>query len=677
MAEATLTSRRVIKQGMLLKRCRWCWRPRFIEITSDPPDVSGPQYTFYLLIYEQSHRAVKNKIRIEDIVTIRSGKQNRFHIYLNNGMFLFFRAESTDSKSAWMAELKMALGKGNLFHVQVNTPSNNFVLDHALLYCVGVNLPSHQFGQLDRVLVVASPINDVNFHAWNLNRVVCFIVLEAGIQMELCGECMGHRKNTVTFLLSPEFLGDCMNFLLKEIRVADEPVHVIPNGPLMYKVPHKCIKLNRHPSLSSNTSPYYITLAERVIMDNGRSDIGIGTDPRSRLYSNLSQSSTSSTSPIIPPRDIPREDVDIKEPEPYLQYQSRTNFNARGTTEHDQSCFETPYHISHRIYITDSGITREPHILGSGSGEFRHRTRSPHAPPRFDSPLYADTNKTFYTSEAPIPPPRPPRPDFIGRRAPVLPPRGIRLSTYLKATNTVSGSCIQSSRDEDNLSCTIGELGNDSNQKNEFVDPNNPPPIPVKTEKSFLLTSDSISPTNRSPTPSLCTDDITNADFECITKLKFTKYSNRPPPIPPRSKRPVPVPQKPVPTPQKSVPIPSSSVHGVQNDECQNSEVSENLEKTSSICSIPNQCIEQLTTIAFNSKYPEEDGALYTYNPMYEMTKIVQSSNCGNNSPVLQKRWSSLSRMRSQSLSSSSLSSNGHRKCTSDISLTNGISDEN
>ena len=259
---------------------------------------------------------------------------------------------------------------------------------------MGVNLPSHQFGQLDRVLVIASPINDVNFHAWNLNRVICFIVLEAGIQMELCRECMGHRKNTVTFLLSPEFLGDCMNFLLKEIRIADEPVHVIPNGPLVYKVPHDCNKVNR-------------------------------------------------------------------------------------------------------------------------------RTRSPHAPPRFDSPLYADTNKTFNTTEAPIPPPRPPRPDFIGRRAPVLPPRGIRLSTYLKATSTVSGSCIQSSRDEDNLSCTIGELGNDPNQRNGFVDPNNPPPIPVKTKKSFVLSSDSTPPTNRSPSPSLCTDDITNADFECITKLKF------------------------------------------------------------------------------------------------------------------------------------------------------------
>ena len=532
---------------------------------------------------------------------------------------------------------------------------------------MGVNLPSHQFGQLDRVLVVASPVNDVNFHAWNLNRVICFIVLEAGIQMELCGECMGHRKNTVTFLLSPEFLRDCMDFLLKEIRIADEPVHVIPNGPLVYKVPHDCIKVNRRSSLSSNTSqPYYITLAERVIMDNGRSDIGIGTDPRSRLYSNLSQLSTSSNSPIIPPRDIPRENV---EPEPYLQYQSRTNFNARGTTEHDQSCFETPYHISHRIYITDSGITREPHILGSGSGEFRHRTRSPHAPPRFDSPLYTDTNKTFYTTEAPIPPPRPPRPDFIGRRAPVLPPRGIQLSTYLKATSTVSGSCIQSSRDEDNLSCTIGELGNDLNQRNGFVDP---PPIPVKTKESFVLSSDSIPPTNRSPSPSLCTDDITNADFECITKLKFTSYSNRPPPIPPRNKRPVPAPQKPVPIP--------SSVHGVQNDDCQSSEVPENLEKTSGMCSIPNQCIEQLTTVAFNSKYPKEDGkieTLYTYNPMYEMTKVVQSSNCGNNSPILQKRWSSLSRMRSQSLSSSSLSSSGHRKCTSDISLTNGVSDEN
>ena len=74
----------------------------------------GPQYTFFLLIYDQSHRTVKRRIRVEDIVTIRAGKNCSFQVYLNSGMFLLFRSDSVESQSAWMAELKMALGRGKV-----------------------------------------------------------------------------------------------------------------------------------------------------------------------------------------------------------------------------------------------------------------------------------------------------------------------------------------------------------------------------------------------------------------------------------------------------------------------------------------------------------------------------------------------------------------------------------
>ena len=61
---------------------------------------------------------------------------------------------------------------GSIFHVRVHTPQRG--LEHALLYSIGVNLPAHRVGQLDRILVLASPINDINIHAWDLNRVKLF-----------------------------------------------------------------------------------------------------------------------------------------------------------------------------------------------------------------------------------------------------------------------------------------------------------------------------------------------------------------------------------------------------------------------------------------------------------------------------------------------------------------------
>ena len=49
----------------------------------------------------------------------------------------------------------------------------------------------------------------------------------------------------------------------------------------------------------------------------------------------------------------------------------------------DKSFFTTPYQISHRIYITDSGqVKHEPQVLGSGGGEVRRKRKPPPLPPR-------------------------------------------------------------------------------------------------------------------------------------------------------------------------------------------------------------------------------------------------------------------------------------------------------
>ena len=78
---------------------------------------TGPQPTYLLHIYDQSRQTIKDRILVEDIVTLRSGKNVSFHIYLNSGKFLLFKAESLDSQSSWMAEIKMALGKGMILSI--------------------------------------------------------------------------------------------------------------------------------------------------------------------------------------------------------------------------------------------------------------------------------------------------------------------------------------------------------------------------------------------------------------------------------------------------------------------------------------------------------------------------------------------------------------------------------
>ncbi len=74
--------------------------------------ITGPRYSFFLLMYDQSHKTIKKRVRVKDIVTIRAGKHSSFQVYLNSGMFILFRADSVESQTAWMAELKMALGRG-------------------------------------------------------------------------------------------------------------------------------------------------------------------------------------------------------------------------------------------------------------------------------------------------------------------------------------------------------------------------------------------------------------------------------------------------------------------------------------------------------------------------------------------------------------------------------------
>lgn len=113
------------------------------------------------------------------------------------------------------------------------------MLQHALLYSIKVNLSAQRIGQLDRVLVLASPITDINLHAWDLNRVQRFFQLDIGIRMELCARCLQNKsERSITFIMERMFIKDCLKFLSEESRIESPPIE--ENGLLVYTVPHQC-----------------------------------------------------------------------------------------------------------------------------------------------------------------------------------------------------------------------------------------------------------------------------------------------------------------------------------------------------------------------------------------------------------------------------------------------------
>ena len=111
-------------------------------------------------------------------------------------------------------------------------------LEHALLYSIGVNLPAHRVGQLDRVLVLASPINDINLNAWDLNRVKTFVESDVGIRMDVCPSCIRGANNRITFIMEKRFIKDCVQFLVRETRITTAPRN--ENGLLIYHMTHQC-----------------------------------------------------------------------------------------------------------------------------------------------------------------------------------------------------------------------------------------------------------------------------------------------------------------------------------------------------------------------------------------------------------------------------------------------------
>ena len=356
---------------------------------------------------------------------------------------------------------------GSIFHVRIHTQQKG--LEHALLYSIGVNLPVHRVGQLDRVIVLASPINDINIHAWDLNHVKQFVQLDIGIHMEFCSSCMVVRNQSITLIIDKRFQKECLQFLCHESHISDVPVQ--ENEIWFFPVNHRCVRpessyLNPFPLPPSyEDSQIYSLVTECETSREGRGEggsaggttggggsgisdesqqHGLSSDKQSQTLKVTSQDEQTFTfsssncdsdlsgDGIVPPRNITRRNFESAIQaiaNPYTNYQPHL-FQQRS------SSFDSPYQISSRIIITDTGkVQYERNILGSrpqGHGGFHFKRQVP-LPPRHTH-LRLETQVCYPSERLPSPPPP------VKQRQPRLPLTNERRDsdTQVKHTSPMS-----------------------------------------------------------------------------------------------------------------------------------------------------------------------------------------------------------------------------------------------
>ena len=247
-----------------------------------------------------------------------------------------------------------------------------------------MNLPAHRVGQLDRVLVLASPINDININAWDLNRVKGFVESDVGIRMDICSSCIrGGQSDRITFIMEKKFINDCILFLLREAKIQNRPQ--LENGLRIYKVPHQCGHIKQPDTPAPLPPPYpeddpQSTAHLEVSYENYFNSPSIGPivpaypikfwdeSPHSPTGKNFPGTSIKTDEKMkdfrlfLPPRTIPRLNYESSVParaHPYIKYQPDMYHQSR-------THFEAPYQISSRIIITDSGkVQFERNIMGN------------------------------------------------------------------------------------------------------------------------------------------------------------------------------------------------------------------------------------------------------------------------------------------------------------------------
>lgn len=438
---------------------------------------------------------------------------------------------------------------------------NNF--EHALLYSIGVNLPAHRVGQLDRVLVVSSPINDINILAWDINRIKRFIELDIGIRMELCPDCLtqGQKCTSITFIIEKNFIRDCMNFLCREARIPNSPQN--QEGLTIHNLQHQCGYCTA-PDSPPPPPPYEPPEKEKPSLNGGQSSSSspppqLPPKPQQgsildqwSLDSRLSgpgpsdQQETESESPDsdLPPRYYMRKDHQSSVPamaQPYLNFQPHI-FN--------HHCFEGPYQISSRIIITDSGeIQFERSILGntphpSSHGGFQFNKQKPlpprrtvqnssasshMLPPRTPNTSSADNQHTSVASELPQVPPK------QGRNRP---PPVFRTSSDPQLKETHSSPKLAKRASE----VSQGENGEyvitTSPKSRTESTPTTQPHFPQfhssdnDSADYLMLVGDTVEPSKSPSSPDVLSVSVQVSRTE---QPRISPYDNLPPPPPPRN----------------------------------------------------------------------------------------------------------------------------------------------
>lgn len=119
------------------------------------------------------------------------------------------------------------------------------------------------------MLVLASPISDINIHAWDLNRVQRFLQLDIGVRVELCPRCVRNKQErSITFIMEKMFIKDCVRFLCREARIALPPSE--ESGFTVYTVPHRCF--NATPTTEEAATPTRRDMGEVVMTHLSGSD---------------------------------------------------------------------------------------------------------------------------------------------------------------------------------------------------------------------------------------------------------------------------------------------------------------------------------------------------------------------------------------------------------------------
>lgn len=416
--------------------------------------------------------------------------------------------------------------------MQVNTQSN---LEHALLYCIEVNLPAHRVGQLNRILVLASPVNDINMFAWDLNRVLCFVESDVGIRMQLCRTCMGPQDTTITFMLSKQFIRPCLAFLCREAHITEPPVS--EHGAFVYNLNHVC-GFTPPPAVPAPPPPQDLpapsakspTLREATIATKDPA-VPPGFGPRSSgIPSPLSKppppppqpssapvggsrhhhdrpapllplslaedSGTGGSSsyfyfspkdsdaigffgPEVPPRTIPRKGYECALPAVAQPYSNCANWAWLS----QQMYFEGPYQISSRVIITDTGtVVHEPNVLGNKSIAGGHAFGRPNMPlpprrPQAQSTRHHtvefQTAHTIAFGDSPAVPPHLPAKSV--RKSPSYPPAAVTTKRPSQL-----GTCQEGQVEDDEDEYIVVPLMASVIAKKSKP----PPPLPSVTERA-------------------------------------------------------------------------------------------------------------------------------------------------------------------------------------------------